>query len=125
MHGLLGILPIQVGITHDSLLTGDTLVGVSLAAEHGPDGISRLSQSAHSLSLLYHLAQLKLTHYPGVCSRKHLLHARRRRPETPVTPPANRDRSAGRFAHYMGHKNFLHMGRSVREFLEGLKHPMR
>ena len=30
------------------------------------------------------------------------------RPETPVTPPANRDRSAGRFAHYMGHKNFLH-----------------
>ena len=69
MHGLLGILPIQVGITYDSLLTGDTLVGVSLAAEHGPDGTSRLSQSAHSLSLLYHLAQLKLTHYPGVCSR--------------------------------------------------------
>ena len=63
MHGLLGILPIQVGITHDSLLTGD------LAAEHGPDGTSRLSQSAHSLSLLYHLAQLKLTYYPGVCSR--------------------------------------------------------
>ena len=32
----------------------------------------------------------------------------KRRPEMPVTPPANRDRSAGRFAHYMGHKNFLH-----------------
>ena len=60
------------------------------------------------------LAQLKLTHYPGVCSRKHLLHARRRRPETPVTPPANRDRSAGRFAHYMGNKNFLHGSRAVR-----------
>ena len=26
---------------------------------------------------------------------------------TPVTPPANRDRSAGRLAHYMGHKNIL------------------
>jgi hypothetical protein len=38
----------------------------------------------------------------------------KRRPETPVTPPANRDRSAGRFARYMGHKNFLHGSRAVR-----------
>jgi hypothetical protein len=37
----------------------------------------------------------------------------------------SRPKRAGRFAHYMGHKNFLHMVRSVREFLEGLKHPMR
>ena len=40
--------------------------------------------------------------------RERALQANKRRPETPVTPPANRDRSAGRFAHYMGHKNFLH-----------------
>jgi hypothetical protein len=38
----------------------------------------------------------------------------KRRPETPVTPPANRDRSAGRFAHYMRHENFLHGSRAVR-----------
>ncbi len=31
------------------------------------------SQSAHSLSLLYHLAQLKLTHYPGILQQEHLL----------------------------------------------------
>ena len=69
MHGLLGILLIQVGITHDSLLTGDTLVGVSLAAEHGLDGTSRLSQSAHSLSLLYHPRPIEIDPLPGVCSR--------------------------------------------------------
>jgi hypothetical protein len=54
VHGLLGIPPKQVGITHDSthdsLLMGGTLVGVSLAAEPVPAGSSGLYRIAHSLS---------------------------------------------------------------------------
>ena len=40
--------------------------------------------------------------------RERALQAKQKAARTPVTRPANRDRSAGRFAHYMGHKNFLH-----------------
>jgi hypothetical protein len=50
VHGLLGILPKQVGITYDSLLTG-TPCWRLVAAEPVPAGTSNLYRIAHSLSL--------------------------------------------------------------------------
>ena len=67
MHGLLGILPIQVGITRDSLLTKDTLLAPSsLQSLHPLEPaicIEALTRPAFSS---YPPSRLKLTQYRAV-----------------------------------------------------------
>jgi hypothetical protein len=66
MNGLLGILPKRGGITHDSLLTGDIQVGVSLVAKPVPTGTSNLYRMAHPFRTMPRPIG-KLTYYPAVC----------------------------------------------------------
>jgi hypothetical protein len=67
VHGLLGILPIQVGITRDSLLTKDTLLAPSsLQSLHPLEPaicIEALTRPAFSS---YPPSRLKLTQYRAV-----------------------------------------------------------
>jgi hypothetical protein len=67
VYGLLGILPKQVGLTHDSLLTGDTLLPSpepqSMGVLEPADCIKVLTRSALES---YLPPQMKLTNYPEV-----------------------------------------------------------